>query len=167
MDAKSNADSNPKNPVTLVRKDREVIITRTVNGPAHLVFKAWTEPELFKRWWVPKSIGMTMLSCEMDMRAGGGYKLVFSHPDFPEPMPFFGKYVEVTPPSRLVWTNEEGDSEQVTTVTFEEKNGKTLVTVRELYASKEALDAAIASGSASGDMSEQFEQLEELLATLG
>lgn len=167
MDAKSNADST-RNTVKLERKDREVIITRTVNGPAHLVFQAWTQPELFKRWWVPKSIGMTMLSCEMDVRAGGGYKLVFSHPDFPEPMPFFGKYLEVTPPSRLVWTNEEGaDGEQVTTVTFEEKDGKTLVTVSELYPSREALDEAIASGSTSGDMSETFDQLDELLATLG
>lgn len=167
MDAKSNADST-RNTVKLERRGREVIITRTVNGPAHLVFQAWTQPELFKRWWVPKSIGMTMLSCEMDVRAGGGYKLVFSHPDFPEPMPFFGKYLEVTPPIRLVWTNEEGaDGEQVTTVTFEEKDGKTLVTVSELYPSKEALDEAIASGSTSGDMSETFDQLDELLATLG
>jgi uncharacterized protein YndB with AHSA1/START domain len=115
------------------------------------VFEAWTKPELFKQWWVPKSMGMSLLSCEMDVRAGGTYRLVFRHAAFPEPMAFFGSYVEVTPHSRLVWTNDEaGDAGAVTTVTFEEKGGKTLVVLRDLYPSKEALDAAIASGSTAG-----------------
>jgi uncharacterized protein YndB with AHSA1/START domain len=157
-----------KNPTTVNRKsEREFVVTRTINGPAHLVFEAWTKAELLKRWWVPKSAGMSLLSCEADVRVGGGYRLVFSHPAFPEPMAFFGKYLEVTPHSRLVWTNEEGDDGQVvTTVTFEEKNGKTLLVVHDLYPSKEALEGAIASGATSG-MPEQLEQLDELLVTLG
>lgn len=162
-------ESEPvKNHTTLERKsERELVVTRTVNGPARLVFEAWTKPELFKRWWVPKSLGLTMLSCEMDVRVGGTYRLVFRHPAAEQPMAFFGKYTEVKPHSRLVWTNEEaGEAGAVTTVTFTEKGGKTLVVVHDLYPSKEALDEAIASGSTSGDMGETFDQLDELLVTL-
>ena len=148
--------------------ERELVVTRIVTGPARLVFEAWAKAELFKQWWVPKSLGLSLLSCEMDVRVGGKYRLVFSHPAAPEPMAFFGSYLEVTPHSRLVWTNEEGgDSGQVTTVTFEERGGKTLLVMRDLYPSKEALDGAIASGSTAGGMGEQFQQLDELLAALG
>jgi len=155
-----------KNRTTVERKsDREVVVTRTVNGPARLVFEAWTRPELFERWWVPKSVGASLLSCEMDVRVGGRYRLVFSHPAAPAPMEFFGRYLEVTPHSRLVWTNEEGgDNGQVTTVTFEERGGQTQVVLHDLYPSKEALDAGI--GSTDG-MGETFDQLDELLVTLG
>jgi uncharacterized protein YndB with AHSA1/START domain len=160
-----------KNHTTAERKsDRELVVTRIVNGPARIVFEAWTRPELFRQWWVPKSVGLTLLSCEMDVRVGGTYRLVFSHPAAPEPMAFFGTYVEVTPPSRLVWTNEEGgENAQVTTVTFEEKEkgGKTLIVMHDLYPSKEALDEAIASGSTGDGSDETFDQLEELLVTLG
>ena len=170
MDAKRESEPTAmKNRTTVERKsERELVVTRTVNGPAHIVFEAWTKPELFKRWWVPKSCGLSLLSCDMDVRIGGTYRLVFSHPASPEPMAFFGRYNEVTPHSRLVWTNEEGgDSGAVTTVTFEEKGGETLVVMLDLYPSKEALDGAIASGSTSGSMEETFEQLDELLVTLG
>ena len=169
MDARGESESAPmKNATTTERtSDRELFVTRTVNGPARLVFEAWTRPDLFKRWWVPRSTGMSLLSCEMDVRVGGTYRLVFRHEAFPEPMAFFGRYVEVTPLSRLVWTNEEGGEDgAVTTVTFEERGAETLVVVHDLYPSKEALDGAIASGS-TGGFSEQFEQLDELLATLG
>ena len=169
MDARRESEPTPmKNLTTTERKsDRELVVTRTFNGPARIVFEAWTRPELFKRWWVPKSIGMSLLSCEMDVRAGGTYRLVFRHDAFPEPMAFFGRYLEVTPHSRLVWTNDEGGEDgAVTTVTFEERGGKTLVVVRDLYPSKKALDEAIASGS-TGGLSETFEQLQELLDTLG
>jgi uncharacterized protein YndB with AHSA1/START domain len=143
--------------------DREVVVTRTFNGPARLVFEAWTRPELFRQWWVPKSMGMNLLSCEMDVRTGGKYRLVFAGD--PEPMAFFGTYKEVIPNSRLVWTNEESDQGSVTTVTFEEKGGKTLLVMHELYPSKEALDAA---GTGAADaMVETFGQLDELLVTLG
>jgi len=146
------------------KSDRELVVTRTFDAPARLVYEAWTKAELFKKWWVPKSFGMTLLSCELDVRVGGGYKLVFAHPQTKEPMAFFGKYLEVTPHSRLVWTNEEGaEGGQVTTVTFEEKAGQTLLVMRDVYPSKEALDEAIASGSTSG-MPETFEQLDALLA---
>jgi uncharacterized protein YndB with AHSA1/START domain len=155
------------NPTNAERKsERELVVTRSFNAPARIVFEAWSKPELFVRWWVPKSSGLTLLSCEMDIRVGGTYRLEFGHPAFDQPMIFFGRYVEVTPPSRLVWTNEEGGQEgPVTTVSFEEKDGETLVVLRDLYPSKEALDEAIASGSTSG-FPEQFEQLDALLAAL-
>ena len=156
-----------KNPTTAERtSDRELVVTRTFNAPTRIVFEAWTKPELLKRWWAPKSFGLTMISCEADVRVGGTYRLVFRHDAFPEPMAFFGRYIEVTPHSRLVWTNEEGEGGgQVTTVTFEERGAKTLLVMHELYPSKEALDAA---GTGAADaMVETFAQLDELLATLG
>lgn len=147
--------------------ERELVVTRTVNAPARLVFEAWIKAELFQRWWVPKSLGLTLLSCELDVRVGGAYRLVFKHPAAPAPMAFHGRYLEVTPHARLVWTNEEaGDGGPVTTVTFEEKAGKTLIVMRDLYPSKEALDEAISSGSTSGN-DETFNQLEELLTHQG
>jgi uncharacterized protein YndB with AHSA1/START domain len=155
-----------KNRTTMERKsERELVVTRTFNGPARIVFEAWTKPELFKQWWVPKSMGMVLRSCEMDVRVGGKYRLVFG-PDASNTDEFFGTYIEVTPPSRLAWTNEEsGDGGPVTTVTFEEKGGKTVLVLRELYPSKEALDAA---GTGAADvMRETFEQLDELLVALG
>ena len=166
MDARRESEPTPmKNRTNVERKsEREIVVTRTFNAPARIVYEAWTNPELLKRWWVPKSVGMTMISCEMDVRVGGTYRFVFRHDAFPEPMAFFGRYIEVTPYSRLVWTNEEGeDGGQVTTVTFEEKGGTTRLVMHDLYPSKEALDAAIASGSTMG-ADEMFEQLDELLA---
>jgi uncharacterized protein YndB with AHSA1/START domain len=154
-----------KNRTTVERKsERELVVTRTFDGPARIVFEAWTKPELFKRWWAPKSTGVSLLSCEMDVRVGGGYRLEFGH-GASASMAFFGRYIEVTPHSRLAWTNDESDDAPVTTVTFEEKGGKTLLVLHELYPSKEALDGAIA-GMEDG-MPEQFEQLDELLDTLG
>jgi uncharacterized protein YndB with AHSA1/START domain len=154
-----------KNPTTVERKsDRELVVTRTFNAPARIVFEAWTKPELLKRWWAPKSFGLTLVSWDADVRVGGAYRVVFKHASAPEPMAFFGKYLEVNPGSRLVWTNEEeGDGGAVTTVTFEEKDGKTLLVMRDLFPSKEALDQAIASGSTSGK-EETFAQLDEVLA---
>ncbi len=144
--------------------DRELVVSRLIDGPARLVFEAWTRPDLFKRWWVPKGAPITLLSCELDVRVGGSYRLVFAAGD--QTMAFFGRYLEVTPGARLVWTNdEEGvDAGAVTTLTLVERDGKTLVTVHDLHPSKEALDAAIASGSTEG-MPAQLEQLDELMAT--
>jgi uncharacterized protein YndB with AHSA1/START domain len=142
--------------------DRELVVTRTFDAPARVVFEAWSKPELFKRWWIPKSVGLSLVSCEMDVRTGGTYRFVFSHPDFDQPMAFFGTYREVTPNRRIVWTNEESDQGAVTTVTFEESDGKTLVTFHELYPTEAALDEALA-GSAEA-LPEQFAQLDELLA---
>jgi uncharacterized protein YndB with AHSA1/START domain len=168
MDKRKDSDTNPtKNRTTVERKsDRELVVTRTFNGPANLVFNAWTKPELFQRWWAPKSFGISFLSCEMDARTGGTYRLVFRHPSGAQPMAFFGRYLEVIPPARLVWTNDEGEGPgSVTTVTFAEKAGETHVVMHDLYPSKQALDEAIASGSTSGS-SEQFEQLDQLLVAL-
>ena len=168
MDARRESEPTPmKNRTTVERKsERELVVRRTFNGPARIVFEAWTKPELFKQWWAPKSMGMFLRSCEMDVRVGGRYRLVFGH-DASNSDEFFGRYIEVTPYSRLVWTNDEGgDAGAVTTVTFEEKDGRTLVVMNDLYPSKEALDDAIASGSTAG-MDETFEQLDELLVILG
>ena len=145
------------------RSDRELVVSRTVNGPARIVFEAWTRPELLKRWWAPESLGVTFVSCEADARTGGTYRFVFRHPSSEQPMAFFGRYIEVTPYSRIVWTNEESEDGPVSTVTFEEKGGKTLVVIRDLYPSKEVLDAAIASVGTGEPM---FDQLDELLVTL-
>ncbi len=157
-----------KNTTTVERtSEREIVVTRTFNAPPHIVFQAWTKPELLQRWWAPKSIGMSFDSCEADVRTGGTYRFVFSHPDFEQPMAFFGRYIEVTPNSRIVWTNQESADDVVTTVTFEEKGGKTLLVLSELYPSKQALDEAIASGTSGTDATpEQFEQLDEILVTL-
>ena len=144
------------------RSDREMVVTRTFDAPARIVFEAWTRPELFKQWWVPKSSGLSLLSLEQDVRVGGGYRLVFDLGDS-RTLAFFGKYLEVTPPSRLVWTNEESDDGAVTTVTFEEKDGKTLLTLSEAYPTKESFDRNV--GSTDG-LPEQFGQLDELLPTL-
>ena len=166
MAARRESEPAPlKNRTTVERKsEREMVITRTFNGPARLVFEAWTQPELFMRWWVPKSAGLKLLSCEMEVRVGGGYRLEFDV-GAPQPAAFFGKYLEVKPPSRLVWTNDEGgEGGAVSTVTLEEKGGRTLLVMHELHASKEALDAAL--GSYDG-MGETFEQLDGLLVTLG
>ena len=166
MDARRESEPTPmKNRTSVERKsERELVVTRTFNGSARIVFEAWTKPELFRRWWAPKSTGLTLLSCEADVRVGGRYRLEFGH-EASKPVAFFGRYIEVTPHSRLVWTNDESNDGAVTTVTFEEEGGKTLLVMHELYPSKEALDDAIAG--MEGGMPETFAQLDELLVILG
>jgi len=162
MDVRRESEATPtKNRTGVERKsERELVVTRTVNAPARLVFEAWTRADLFRRWWVPKAYASNLLSCEMDVRVGGQYRLVFRHEE--STMEFFGTYLVVTPHSRLVWTNEEADGETVTTVTFDEHAGQTVLVVHDRYPSKEALD----SGS-TGAMPEALDQLDELLASLG
>src|SRR5580692_9433197 len=176
MDARKESEpASMMNRTTVERKsERELVVTRNFNGPARIVFEAWTTPKLLKLWWAPKSTGVSLLSCEADVRVGGRYRFEFGHeaskpetskPETSKPMAFFGRYIEVTPHSRLVWTNDESDDGAVTTVTFDEKGGKTLLVMHELYPSKEALDGAIAG--MEGGMPETFAQLDELLVTLG
>ncbi|HEX8251618.1 MAG TPA: SRPBCC family protein [Thermoanaerobaculia bacterium] len=162
MDARKESETPVKSRTKMERtSDRELVITRTVNAPARIVYEAWTKSDLFAQWWVPKSFGLTLVSCEMDVRVGGQYRLVFLHGG--SEVAVFGRYTDVTPPSRLVWTNEEGgDDGPITTATFEEIGGKTLVVLHDLFPSKEALDAAMASGEKSG-MDETFNQLDEFL----
>jgi uncharacterized protein YndB with AHSA1/START domain len=166
MDERQASEPAPINNRTSVERksELELAVTRSFDAPARIVFAAWTRPELFQRWWAPKSGGMTILSCEMDVRVGGGYRLQFGHPAFEQPMSFFGKYLEVIPNARLAWTNEESDGGAVTTVTFEEKGGKTLLVLLERHLTKEALDNSIEG--MEGGMPEQFGQLDELLAAL-
>ena len=168
MDADRQNNPAAGKALTVVERtsDLEIVVSRTFNGPARLVFEAWSKPDLFQRWWTPKSFGVTLISYEADIRTGGAYRLVMSHPSAEQPMAFFGRYIEVTPPSRIVWTNDEGgEGGPVTTVTFEEKDGVTQVVVHELYSSKDALDEAMASGSTSG-WNEQFGQLDDLILVL-
>jgi uncharacterized protein YndB with AHSA1/START domain len=144
--------------------DREFVVRRIFDAPVRLVFDAWTKPELFQLWWAPKSNPVPLLSCEMDVRTGGGYRLTFGR-DVANSRAFFGKYLEVTPSSRLVWTNDEGEEGAVTTVTFQaHEDGRTLLVLRDLYPSKEALDESYVGMEDA--MPEQFEQLDELLITL-
>ena len=167
MDKKTeNEPTSTDSRTTVERKsDRELVITRIFNGPSRIVFEAWTKPELFTRWWATKSTGMSILSCEMDVRTGGGYRIKLAHPASEQPMTFFGTYIEVIPPSLIAWTNEESAEGAVTTVTFEDKGDKTLLVFHELYPTKQALDQSIEG--MEGGMPEQFEQLDELLVTLG
>lgn len=156
----SSSEAEARRRTTVERRsDREIVVTRWFDAPTRLVFEAWSRPELFQRWWVPKSMGMTLHACEMDVRTGGTYRLSFG-----EGMEFFGRYLDVSPPSRIVWTNDEGgDSSSVTTVTFEETDGRTLLVMTEVYPSKEALDA---EGGAADATHETFAQLDELLVAL-
>jgi uncharacterized protein YndB with AHSA1/START domain len=167
MTEKHDNEPNPVDACTTVNRksDTELIVTRTFNAPAHIVFQAWSKPELFQRWWIPKATGMTIVACEMDVRTGGGYRLDITPPGSDQPMSFFGKYLEVVPDVRIVWTNEEEDGGAVTTVTFEEQNGKTQLTLTERYPTSEALEDALA-GSATA-LPDQFAQLQEFLVTLG
>lgn len=163
MDASKESDRGSHGVDVKRISDRELVVTRLFDAPARLVFEAWTKPELFRKWWAPASIGMTFLACEMDARTGGTYRLEFGHPCSDQPAVFHGRYLEVTPPSKVVWTNDEGDGEgAITTVTFEEHDGRTRVVMHDLHPSKEALDEAIASGSTSCT-EEQFAQLNDVL----
>ena len=168
MDATASSESNAvKNKTTIERtSDRELVVTRTINGPARIVFEAWRNPDHFKKWWVPKSAPITLLSIQMDVRVGGGYRLEFGMTGHP-PMAFHGKYLEVTPHSRILWTNDENGEGNgpVSTVTFEERGGKTVVVMHELYPSKQSLDEHLASGATAGNV-ETFDQLDEYVASM-
>jgi uncharacterized protein YndB with AHSA1/START domain len=169
MDATAReGDPTPmKNRTTVERKsERELVVTRTINGPARIVFDAFTKPELLKRWWAPKSTGISLLSCEADVRVGGRYRFVFVDAASKPIGEFFGRYIEVTPHSRLVWTNDEsGGDVAVTTVTFEQRGGKTLLVMHDLHPSNEALDRHLESGWEAGTR-ETLDQLDQLAAIL-
>lgn len=164
MDTRT-VEATPYQTKTERTSERELVITRTFDCPARLVFKAWTTPELLMRWWTPPSFGITFISCEADVRTGGTYRFVFSHPQLDQPMAFHGRYLEVDPPHKLVWTNEENGTGSVTTVTFEERDGRTYLTLTDRHPSKEALDAELESGAVGG-YPEQFNQLDALLPEL-
>lgn len=163
MDQQSSGAGGAQNRTSIERRgDRELLVTRVFDAPPGIVFRAWSQPELFRRWWVPKSVsGVSLVSCEMDVRTGGKYRLEFSAGG-PDTMAFYGKYLEVVPNERIVWTNDEGEEGAVTTVTFEEQDGRTLLNFHEAYPSAEALEEAM-HGSAAG-LPEQMDQLDELLA---
>jgi uncharacterized protein YndB with AHSA1/START domain len=163
MNKKSSEPTPVQNHATMERKsDRETVVTRTFDAPAHILFETWSKSELFRQWWVPRSYGLSLLSCEMDVRVGGRYRLEFGDPASEQPMAFFGTYIEVIPNACIAWTNEESEEGAVTTVTFEEFDGKTMLVVHDLYPSKEVLDNEIACG-ATGGMGETLDQLDALI----
>ena len=165
MDAKNSETNTMKHLTKAERKsDRELVVTRTFDGPARLVFQAWTTPELLKRWWAPKSIGSTLVSCEVDARTGGSYRFEFGHSSSDQTFAFFGQYLEVVQDARIVWTNEESEGGAISTLTLVEKDGKTFLTLSELYPTTAARDEAM-EGAAQG-LPEQFDQLDELLVEL-
>jgi uncharacterized protein YndB with AHSA1/START domain len=147
-------------PVTVERaSEREVVVRRTFDAPARLVFEAWTTPELFRQWWLPQSMGARLRSLDMDARTGGSYRL-----DFGDGMAFYGTYKEVTPPTRIVWTNEEGgESGSVTTVVLQEQDGVTHLVLTEVFPSREALEQG---DGALDALHETFAQLDDLLVQL-
>jgi len=165
MDRQGSGAGGARNRTSVERKgDRELVVTRTFDAPPSLVFRAWSQPDLFRRWWMPKSVaGVSLVSCDMDVRTGGKYRLEFSAGG-PETMAFHGRYLEVVPDERIVWTNDEGEEGAVTSMTFEDKGGRTLLNFREVYPSREALEDAL-QGSAAG-LPEQLEQLDELLSSI-
>jgi uncharacterized protein YndB with AHSA1/START domain len=162
MDQQTGSHAVAQNRTIVERKgDRELVVTRVFDAPPSTVFEAWSEPDLFRQWWMPKSVtGVTLLSCDMDVRTGGKYRLEFGAGG--NTMTFYGKYLDVVPNARIVWTNDEGEEGAVTTVTFEAQRGKTLLTFHELYPSREALEEAM-TGSAAG-LPEQMDQLDALLS---
>ena len=166
MDQQVSSAGGAQNRTSVERRgDRELVVTRTFNAPPSTVYRAWSQPELFQRWWMPKSVpGVSLVSCDMDVRTGGKYRLEFSAGGS-DTMAFYGKYLEVVPNERIVWTNDEGEDGAITTVTFEDRGGRTLLNFREVYPSKEALEEAL-QGSAAG-LPEQLEQLDELLSSIG
>jgi uncharacterized protein YndB with AHSA1/START domain len=166
MDQQVSGAAGVQNRTSVERRgDRELVVTRTFDAPPSMVYKAWSQAELFRRWWVPKSAtGVLLVSCEMDVRTGGKYRLEFGAGGS-ETMAFYGKYLEVIPGERIVWTNDEGEEGAVTTVTFQDQGGKTLLSFHEVYPSKEALEEAL-KGSAAG-LPEQLQQLDDLLSSIG
>lgn len=144
------------------KSDYELAVTRTFDALVQTIFKAWTQTDHFKQWWVPQSSGAVLRSCEQDVRVGGRHRVEITHPKVSAPMAFYGTYLEVAPNSRLVWTNEENEAGAVTTVSFNEVNGGTRVSLEKRYPTAQALDQALQGMQDA--MSETFDQLEALLA---
>ncbi len=146
--------------------DTTLVITRTLRAPPAIVFEAWTNPDYVRRWWAPLSRGVTLTECDADLRPGGEYRYVLTRGK--ERFAFYGKYLEITPPSRLVYTQifePFPDAEARITVSFEADGGYTRLVSREVYPSKVALDGALHSGMEDGAR-ETFQQLDELVASM-
>jgi uncharacterized protein YndB with AHSA1/START domain len=167
----TTTDKTARSNETIVERtgDRELIVVRTFNAPPDIVFEAWTKPALLKRWWAPKSLGVSLFECEQDLRVGGAYRYAFGR-DPKNPEVFTGRYLEVDPPKRLVYTQVyermAHAGEAVVTADFEQSEGRTRLTLRQLFPSKEGLEGALASGMERG-MRVTLDQLDELSASLG
>lgn len=164
------SESAMKNETIVERtSDRELVVTRTFDAPAQIVFDAWTKPDLLKQWWAPKSFGVSLFECEQDLRVGGAYRFAFGR-DPTSPEVFTGRYLEVDPPARLVFTQiyerMAHVGEAVVTAIFDESQGRTRLTLRQVFPSREALEGALASGMERG-MRITLDQLDELVASMG
>lgn len=157
-----------------LKGDREIVIARTFNGPPRIVFDAWTRPELVRRWWAPDSRRVVVTACDADLRAGGTYRYVLRLEKTGHQFAFSGRYTEVTPHSRLVYTElfepdaggaNPGDIPLIVTVTFTGRDGKTDLVSHSLCPSPEVRDAILASGMEHG-MRETMDQLDLLVASL-
>jgi uncharacterized protein YndB with AHSA1/START domain len=168
MHATTNDEPTQKRTILERRSDRELVLTRTIHGPARLVFDAYTKPELLKRWWAPASMGVSMFSCEIDPRVGGRYRYAYGR-DPKQQMAFSGTFTEVVPHERLVCTSlfeqMPAAGEAIVTTTFTERDGKTVVVLHQLFPSKQVMDGAIAAGMENG-MRITMDQLEELVVAL-
>jgi len=164
--------TDPKHDTSMeLRDDRDVVIARTFNAPARLVYDAWTKPEFVRRWWAPRSHGVSLVVCDADIRVGGAYRYVMRKDGdgADGDIGFSGRYVELTPHSRIVLTQifepMADAGEVVITVSFDEVDGQTHLVSQERYPSKEARDAAVGAGMEQG-MRESMDQLEALVVAL-
>ena len=146
--------------------DQEICMTRLFDAPRHLVFAAMTQPQHVKRWWGRLGEGYSVPICEIDLRPGGAWRFVNRHAK--GEAAFHGEYREVTPPSRLVFTEifeEFPDSVSVVTAEFTEEDGKTRLTATVRYPSPEIRDMVLASGMSRG-AGISYDRLEDLVAEL-
>ena len=146
--------------------DQEIRLTRLFDAPRHLVFEAMTKPEHVKRWWGRLGDGYSVPVCEIDLRPGGAWRFVNRHPR--GEVAFYGEYREITPPSRLVFTEIfEGfpDSISVVTAEFTDEGGKTRFTATVRYPSRDVRDIVLESGMERG-AGLSYDRLEDLVAEL-
>ena len=161
--------SNAANSDTLkltTPSDSEIRMTRVFDAPRHLVFEAMTKPEHVKRWWGRLGEGYSVPVCEIDLRPGGAWRFVNRHPK--GEVAFYGEYREITPPTRLVFTEifeQFPDSVSMVTAELADEDGKTQMTVTVRYPSAEVRDMVLASGMTRG-AAISYDRLEDLVAEL-
>jgi uncharacterized protein YndB with AHSA1/START domain len=151
--------------VVTLPSDTQILITREFDAPKHLVYKAWTTPELIKRWWSGDRGEVT--SAEVDLRVGGGWRYIMTANGGFE-VAFHGEYLEIVPNERIVLTEVfEGFPEAgaVDTLTFTEKDGRTTLAILVQHETKEHRDAHINSGMEDG-MQESMAALEQVAQSL-
>jgi uncharacterized protein YndB with AHSA1/START domain len=146
--------------------DREVIITRTYDAPARLLFVAWSKPEHLMKWFGP--VGWPLTLCEVDFRMGGRFRFAMTGPSGRQDTPFGGEYLEIVPHRKIVFDNAfeaPGAEKMITTVTFDEKDGRTTLTHHTLFASVAMKNEYVGMGFVQG-VGSGFDQLAAVVATM-